>query len=70
MDELSLLLMNGNVDAIREYFRKEKEFAFEAGLLTGSESVKDRVAEAISYALKRMQKIKANLKLSVDGGGI
>ena len=49
MDELSLMIMNGNYEGIKEYHRKKVNDAFNNGVFVGKESVRDAVANVLGF---------------------
>lgn len=49
MDELSSLIMKGDVKAIMEYHHRKVDEAFNAGVFTGTESVRDSIAKILGF---------------------
>ena len=49
MDELSLMIMFGNYEGIKEYHRKKVNDAFNNGVFVGKEFVRDAVANVLGF---------------------
>jgi hypothetical protein len=49
MDELSMLLMNGDIQAIKEYHHRKVDEAFKHGVVVGTESTRDAIAKVMGF---------------------
>jgi hypothetical protein len=49
MDELSMLLMNGDIQGIKEYHNRKVNEAFNNGVFTGTETVRDSIAKVLGF---------------------
>ena len=49
MDELSMLIMNGNAEGIKEYHKRKVGEAFSSGVFVGTESTRDAIAKVLGF---------------------